>query len=226
MLGSFTLASWGDLGTLGSTLKDDWRSRLRFVLSFAGFRDPILKVVWLPWTKKGVFVHGCLHVSFWGTWLSPCGFFRSESAILPLKNKRLAREVLQNSTFGEIGFLMILGFILHDFGWPWDNFFMTFVALETGLETDDFSRWFWGHPDLANPPGWGWMFRSRTHVLNNFQPPYRKTILRQATNSYSLTSACHIVWKTSGRWYSRKVIVRILEQRPTMFRHKMHTNIR
>ena len=48
----------------------------------------------------------------------------------------LAREVLQKSTFAEIGFLVMLGYIFHYFGWP---IFMTFVALETGLKYDDFS---------------------------------------------------------------------------------------
>ena len=38
------------------------------------------------------------------------------------KNKHLARELLQKSTFAEIGFLMIPGSISHDFGKPWDLF--------------------------------------------------------------------------------------------------------
>ena len=38
------------------------------------------------------------------------------------KTKHLAREVLQRSTFAEIGFLMIPGSVFHGFGWPWDQF--------------------------------------------------------------------------------------------------------
>ena len=55
------------------------------------------------------------------------------------KNKHLATEVLQKSTFAEIGFLMIPGSIFHDFDWSWD-ISMTFVALETGLKSDEFSE--------------------------------------------------------------------------------------
>ena len=43
---------WNDPGTLGSTRKDTLRSRLGFSLIFGGFRDSILKVFWVPWTKK------------------------------------------------------------------------------------------------------------------------------------------------------------------------------
>ena len=50
----------------------------------------------------------------------------------------LAWEVLQKSTFVEIGFLMIPGSIFHDFGWPLGLNFMAFVALETGLKFYDF----------------------------------------------------------------------------------------
>ena len=53
------------------------------------------------------------------------------------ETKHLAREVLQKSTFAEIGFLMIPGSIFHDFGLG--PIFMSFVALETGLKFDDFS---------------------------------------------------------------------------------------
>ena len=38
------------------------------------------------------------------------------------KIKHLAREVLQKSTFVEIGFLVIPGSMFYDFGHPWDQF--------------------------------------------------------------------------------------------------------
>ena len=56
--------SWDDPGTLGSTRQDTWMSGLEFFLIFNGFRDPISKAFWVPWTKKGVFVHARLQVSF------------------------------------------------------------------------------------------------------------------------------------------------------------------
>ena len=68
MLDGFSLASWGpwgDPGTLGGTGKDTWRSRLGFLLIFDGFRNPFLELFWLPWTKKGVFVHACPGFFFW-----------------------------------------------------------------------------------------------------------------------------------------------------------------
>ena len=46
---------WGDPETLGSTRKDTLRSRLWFSLFSNRFRDPILKVCWVPWANKCVF---------------------------------------------------------------------------------------------------------------------------------------------------------------------------
>ena len=63
----------------------------------------------------------------------------TESGCLGLENKHLAREVLRKSTFAAMGFLMIPGSIFHDFWVALGPIFMTFVALETGLESDDFS---------------------------------------------------------------------------------------
>ena len=59
------------------------------------------------------------------------------SGVRVCKNKHLAWNVLQKSTFAEIGFLVIPGSIFHDFGWPWDQFSWP-VALETGLKIDEF----------------------------------------------------------------------------------------
>ena len=68
-------APWDDLGILRTILKDALRSRLGFLSIFGGFRGPILKVFWVPWTKKGVFVHACFpivfSVDFWAwIWMS------------------------------------------------------------------------------------------------------------------------------------------------------------
>ena len=43
---------WADPGTLGSTRENTWGSRLELLLIFVGFRDPILRVCWVPWTKQ------------------------------------------------------------------------------------------------------------------------------------------------------------------------------
>ena len=55
---------WDDPGTLGSRRKDALRSRLWFFWISLGFRDPILRVVWVPLDKKSVFVHACVQVAF------------------------------------------------------------------------------------------------------------------------------------------------------------------
>ena len=55
---------WDDPGTVGSTRKDTWRSRLGFLLIFDGLRDRILRAFWVLWTKRSVFVYACLQVSF------------------------------------------------------------------------------------------------------------------------------------------------------------------
>ena len=36
--------------------------------------------------------------------------------------KHFAKEVVQKSTFAEVGILMIPGFFFHDFGWHWEEF--------------------------------------------------------------------------------------------------------
>ena len=47
-----------------------------------------------------------------------CWFLVLNFGVWDWKIKHLGREVLQKSTFVEIGFLMIPGSIFHDFGWP------------------------------------------------------------------------------------------------------------
>ena len=55
------------------------------------------------------------------------------------KTEHLAREVLQKSSFAEIGFLMILGAFFMILGGLGTNF-MAFVVLEAGLKFDGFSK--------------------------------------------------------------------------------------
>ena len=121
------------LGHWGAQEKNTWKSSFEFVLIVGGFMDPILTAFWAPWTKNL-----CLFMlvsSFFFLMV-----FGSESGCLGLENKHLAWDFLQQSTFAEIGFLMLPGSSFHDFGWPSGPIFMTFVALETGLKFDDFSR--------------------------------------------------------------------------------------
>ena len=55
---------WDDPGASGSTRNDTLRSRLKLLLIFGGFRDPILKACWAPWTNKCVFCSACFQASF------------------------------------------------------------------------------------------------------------------------------------------------------------------
>ena len=52
---------------------DDQRPRLGFLLSFGGFRDPILKAFRALWGKICVFVHACFQVTFLTIWGSESG---------------------------------------------------------------------------------------------------------------------------------------------------------
>ena len=65
------------------------------------------------------------------------------------KNKHLAREVLQKSTFAEIGFLMIPGSIFHDFGWPWDQFSWLLLPWRLAWNLMNFQ----GGPGVTPDPG-------------------------------------------------------------------------
>ena len=65
------------------------------------------------------------------------------------KNKDLAREVLQKSTFAEIGFLIIPGSIFHDFGWPWDQFSWLLLPWRPARKLMNF------HRDFGVIPGRG-----------------------------------------------------------------------
>ena len=48
--------------------------------------------------------------------------FGFESGCMGLENQVMAREILEISTFAEVGLLMIPGAIFYDFGWPRDQF--------------------------------------------------------------------------------------------------------
>ena len=81
---------------------------LGFSLLAGGFRDPILTVFHVFWNKVCV-VHACLQVIF-------LVIFGSESGCLGLEKQAFGKKVLQKSTFAEVGFLIILGYIFHHFG--------------------------------------------------------------------------------------------------------------
>ena len=71
------------------------------------------------------------------------------------KNKHLAREVLQKSTFAEIGFGMIPGSNFHDFGWPWDQFAWLLLPWRLARKLMNFHGDFGVTPD-PEPPVGGW----------------------------------------------------------------------
>ena len=75
------------------------RSRLGFYRFLVDLGNPFREIFGSTWNEKH---------DFWGLNLG----------VWDWKIKHLAREVLQKSTFVEIGFLMIPGSIFHDFGWP------------------------------------------------------------------------------------------------------------
>ena len=115
--------AWDDPGALGSTRKDTLKSRLRFYRSFADLENPFWEFFGFLRTKRNssfIVVSSSLFLMI----------FRSESGGLGLESRHLATEVLQKSTFAEIGFLMIsgpffmiwggLGTKFHDFCCPGD----------------------------------------------------------------------------------------------------------
>ena len=92
-----------------------------------------MKALCTLWNKRRVFCNACLQVSF------------SDALDLDLdswdwKTKNLATEVLQKSTFAEVGFLMMPGSVFHDFGLPWDQFSLFLLPWRTGLKFHDFSK--------------------------------------------------------------------------------------
>ena len=130
----------GDPGTilgrswaLEGTRKDLVRSRLGFCRFFDDFGSPFWKLFGHFWTKKKVCFISISRLFF----LLVFGFkFRC----LGLKNMHLAWEVLQKSTSVKIGFLMIPGSILHDFGSPWDQFSWLLLPWRLARKLMDFHR--------------------------------------------------------------------------------------
>ena len=85
------------------------RSRLGFYRFFDDLGGPFKQFVWFFWTEKH-------EVSISFSRLFFLTIFGFESGCLGLENKHLAREVLQKTTFAEVGFLAIPGPILSDLG--------------------------------------------------------------------------------------------------------------
>ena len=94
-----------------------------------------------------MFAHACLPVFFfWWFWVLSLD-------VWDWKNKNLAREVLQKSTFAEIGFLMIPGPIFHDFGWPWDQFYWILLPWRLAWNLMTFQ----GDPGVTPDPATIWV---------------------------------------------------------------------
>ena len=103
------VASLWNPGTLGSTRKDTLKSRLGFLLSFDGFRDPVLKAFWVPWTNKCVFCYAC-NASWVRIWMSRIGKLSIlQGSIAKIKFRRRWNFIIPECIF-------------HDFGRPWDQF--------------------------------------------------------------------------------------------------------
>ena len=74
-----------------------------------------MKAFWIPWTKNVYVVMLVSRLLF----LMVLGL---NLDVQDWKTKHFAMELLQKSTFAEVGILMIPGSILHDFECPWDQF--------------------------------------------------------------------------------------------------------
>ena len=101
--------SWDDPGTLEGTRKDPVSSRLGFYRFFVDLGDPFWELFGYFWTKKEYFFISISRLLF-------LMIFGSKFGCLGSEKQAFGVEVLQKSTFAEIGFLMISGSIFHDFG--------------------------------------------------------------------------------------------------------------
>ena len=102
------LGPWDDPGVLGSTGKDTLRSRLGLSIDsqrFFVYRGPKVLYFHMSVFRFPLLIN-----------------FGSESGCLGLETKRLASDVLQKSSFAEVGFLMNPEPICYDCWWPWDQF--------------------------------------------------------------------------------------------------------
>ena len=83
-------------------------------IRFYRLRDPILRIVYVR-TKK--VYSSCLFPGFFFWW-----FLGLSPDVWEWKTKRLAQKELQKSTFEEVRFVMVPGFIFYGFGWHWFQF--------------------------------------------------------------------------------------------------------
>ena len=143
--------SWDDPGLwdVGGHKEGPCELQAWILLIFCWFSGPILRVVWVLFDKKRSF---CSHLFpgcfFW--W-----FVGLNLGVWDCKNKHLARDVLQKSTFAEIGFLMIPGSIFHDFGWPLDQFSWFLLPWKLARHLMTFQGDSGIIPDPETEPGWG-----------------------------------------------------------------------
>ena len=149
MLGASTLASWGTLGrswddpgTLEGTRKDPVRSRAGFCRFFDDLGDPFWELFGHSSTKKNFISISTLFFLL---------VFRSKFRCLGLEKHAFGMEGIAKINFRR-------NWISYDsrvdFSWfrvALGPIFMIFVALETGMKFDEFSRWSWGHPRSKAP---------------------------------------------------------------------------
>jgi hypothetical protein len=92
MLGAFTLTSWDDPGTLGSTRKDIVRSRLGFYRFLVDLGEPFRKIFGYIYSEKhNLFISICR--------LSFLMFLGSESGCLGLKKQAFGKGGITKSSF-------------------------------------------------------------------------------------------------------------------------------
>jgi len=138
--------SWDDPVTLGSAKKDVVRSRLgfyRFLVDLVV--EPFRKIFGYIWSEKRICFASISRLSF-------LMFLGPESGCLGLEKHAFGKGGIAKSSFHRNW--ISLDSSVH-FSWFWMSLgpiFMIFVALETGMKFDEFSRWFWGQPRSWDPP--------------------------------------------------------------------------
>ena len=102
---------WGDW-EIGEHKKGHFEVQAWFILIFGAFRNPILRVLWVPWSRKCVFCYACFQAAFSGSFWVWIWMSRIEKLSI-LSIAKLNFRTSWNSHVSRLHFT--------DFGWPWDQ---------------------------------------------------------------------------------------------------------
>ena len=115
------------------------------------------------------------------------------------KTMHLASDVLWKSTFAEVGFLMIPGFIFHVFGWPWDKFLWLLLPWRLVWNLMTFQGELGSHLDLGTFLVGGKLGGSRalvTIIPGSLQPTLEILIWRLSWEYIGFM----VHWKRGNTW--------------------------